>query len=382
MNQVKGHLLKINGKYYTDITFIDSTGKKQRRKKTTNLNYTKANKKAATQILEECLNEYRNAYNLDASVDKLYFEDYFSKWMERMKKNVRPNTYVTYTQQMNKHILPYFKSKHILLKDLRHRDIQAYYQYELDNGRKPSSIKKYHANIHKALDEAVRDELIPYNPADKAVLPKKEKSKADYYSVDEVEALLKVVEGTKMEVPVKLTTMFGLRRSEVLGLRWDSINLQKKSITIDHTCVLVGAESVNINKTKNESSKRTLYMTDEMISFLKAVKKHQREEQMKQGADYSFTGYVCVDEHGEQLKPNYLSQSFNTILKKNNLRHIRFHDLRHTCASLLLNQGYQLADISKWLGHSTISTTADIYGHISDDRMKGVAEKIGSIIAI
>ena len=185
-----------------------------------------------------------------------------------------------------------------------------------------------------------------------------------------------------MEVPVKLATMFGLRREEVLGLRWSAIDFSKRTLTINHTCVLVGNAAVNVNRTKNESSNRTLYMTDEMASYLKCVKKQQREQQLIQGEQYAFTGYVCVDEYGQQLHPNYISERFREILKKNGLRHIRFHDLRHTCASLLMNHGYETADISKMLGHSTITTTVDIYGHIDEKRMRNIAKKMNDILAV
>ena len=124
------------------------------------------------------------------------------------------------------------------------------------------------------------------------------------------------------------------------------------------------------------------YMTDETASYLKSIKKRQRENQLRLGEEYVYTDYVCVDEYGQQIKPSYISQTFGKILKKNGLRHIRFHDLRHTCASLLLNQGYELTDVSSMLGHSTITTTADIYGHTDEKRMRDIAEKMGSVLAI
>ena len=382
MNKVDGCLRNKNNRYYTVIHYMDSSGKRRTIERATGIAVKRGNKKLAQQILDERLNEYRNAYSLDAVAEKIYFEDYLEKWMGRIKKEVRENTYETYRAQMDNHVLPYFKQKHILLKKLKHRDIQQYYNYELDKGMSASSVKKYHANIHKALDEAVRDELIPANPSDKAILPKKQKSKINPYTAAEAEALFKVAEGTKMEVPVKLATMFGLRREEVLGLRWSAIDFSKRTLNINHTCVLVGNAAFNTNRTKNESSNRTLYMTEEMALYLKSVKKQQRENQLKQGEHYSYTDYVCIDEYGQQLKPNYISQTFNQMLKKNGLRHIRFHDLRHTCASLLMNHGYEATDISKMLGHSTITTTVDIYGHIDEKRMRNIAEKMGSVLAI
>lgn len=382
MNKVIGNLYERNNKYQMMIHYYDAAGRRKSRSRSTGLDYKRCNKKQANQMLEELLNEYRNAYSLDAVAEKIYFEDYLEKWMERIKKEVRANTYETYRAQMDNHVLPYFRQKRILLRNLKHRDIQQYYNYELEQGMSASSVKKYHANIHKALDAAVRDELIPANPSDKAILPKKTKSKINPYTAEEAEALFKAVEGTKMEVPVKLATMFGLRREEVLGLRWSAIDFSKRTLKINHTCVLVGNAAVNVNRTKNESSNRTLYMTDDMASYLKGVKKQQRENQLRQGEQYVYTDYVCIDEYGQQLKPNYISERFRETLKKNGLRHIRFHDLRHTCASLLMNHGYETADISKMLGHSTITTTVDIYGHIDEKRMRNIAKKMNDILAV
>ena len=160
-------------------------------------------------------------------------------------------------------------------------------------------MKKYHANIHKALKYAVRDELIPTNPADSIDLPKVTKYRAGFYSIEEAEELFAAVKGTKMEAPIKLATIFGLRREEVLGLRWSAIDLKEQKLTIDHTCILIGAKIKNVDATKNESSHRMLYLTDDMTSFLKSLKIRQRESKLRYGEDYVDSGYVCV--HTERL---------------------------------------------------------------------------------
>ena len=381
VNKVIGSLYERNNKYQMMIHYYDASGKRKSHSKSTGLDYKRCNKKQANQMLEELLNEYRNAYNIE-TVSNLYFEEYLEKWMCQIKKEVRENTLYTYQLQMDNHILPYFKKKHILLKDLRHRDLQAYYRHEMDNGMSPNTIKKYHANIHRALKYAVRDELIPTNPADSIDLPKVTKYRAGFYSIEEAEELFAAVKGTKMEAPIKLATIFGLRREEVLGLKWSAVDLKEQKLTIDHTCILIGAKIKNVDATKNESSHRMLYLTDDMTSFLKSLKIRQRESKLRYGEDYVDSGYVCVDEYGQQLKPSYISQTFKVVLKKNGLRHIRFHDLRHTCASLLMSQGYQLKDVQEWLGHSNISTTADIYGHLDDERKKNIARQMNGILAV
>lgn len=381
MNKVTGCLAEKRGKWYMVVYYYDEHNERKSSWKSTGLAAKRNNKKQANVLLDERIHEFRTAYNLSV-VEKLYFEELLETWMNVIKSSVRENTFETYKMQMEKHILSYFKKKHILLKDLRPKDINAYYQYELKRGMSSNTVKKYHANIHKALKYAVREELIPSNPSDCLELPKTEKYEAGFYTLSEAEELFKVVEGTKMEVPVKLAVMFGFRREEVLGLRWSAIDLKKGTLTVNSTCILVGTKAKNVKKTKNESSTRTLYLNDDMIQFFKNVRHKENEKKMRLGADYINSGYVCVDEKGQQLKPNYISQTFARILRKNNLRKIRFHDLRHTCASILINQGFQLKDIQDWLGHSNIQTTANIYGHLDDERKRMMADKMTGLIVV
>lgn len=381
MNKVTGCLTEKNGKWYMVVYYYDEHDHRKSSWKSTGLAAKRGTKKQANILLDERVHEFRTAYNLSV-VENLYFEEFLQTWMNVIKSSVRENTYVTYQFQMEKHILPYFKKKHILLKDLRPKDINAYYQYELKNGMSSNTVKKYHANIHKALKYAVREELISNNPSDCLELPKAEKYEAGFYTLQEAEELFTVVEGTKMEVPVKLAVLFGFRREEVLGLRWSAIDLKAGTLKVDHTCVLVGTQLKNVNKTKNETSARTLYLNDDMIQFFRIVRRKQNEQKLKKGDAYVDSGYVCVDETGQQLKPNYISQTFSKILKRNNLRKIRFHDLRHTCASILINQGFQLKDVQEWLGHADIQTTANIYGHLDDERKKQMADNMTGLLVV
>ena len=140
LNKVIGFLRIKKGRYYTIIKYDDATGKRRTKEKATGIEVKRGNKKLAKEILAERLNEYRNAYCLE-TVDNIYFEEYLEQWMKQVKKEVRDSTYYTYQIQMNKHILPYFKTKHILLSDLKIRDIQRYYQHEMDEGRDVGTVK-------------------------------------------------------------------------------------------------------------------------------------------------------------------------------------------------------------------------------------------------
>lgn len=249
------------------------------------------------------------------------------------------------------------------------QDILAFYEKELERV-KPTTVKHYHALIHGALNYAVDKNLIPSNPADRIIISKPEPFKGDYYLDSEVLNLFEVIKGHKIELVVLLTAFYGLRRSEVIGLKWSAFDFNHNCFSIRHTVTTcnVKGERVTIkkDKAKNKSSLRTYPLIPFLKERLLEAKKQQEENRKLCGRAYNkeYLGYVCVDVIGNLIKPNYVSSTFGKLLAKNNLRHIRFHDLRHTCASLLLANGVPMEQVKEWLGHSEISTTVDIYGHL------------------
>lgn len=269
----------------------------------------------------------------------------------------------------NNPIAPYFREHPVALCDLTKQDILAFYEKELERV-KPTTVKHYHALIHGALNYAVDKNLIPSNPADRIIISKPEPFKGDYYLDSEVLNLFEVIKGHKIELVVLLTAFYGLRRSEVIGLKWSAFDFNHNCFSIRHTVTTcnVKGERVTIkkDKAKNKSSLRTYPLIPFLKERLLEAKKQQEENRKLCGRAYNkeYLGYVCVDVIGNLIKPNYVSSTFGKLLAKNNLRHIRFHDLRHTCASLLLANGVPMEQVKEWLGHSEISTTVDIYGHL------------------
>ena len=233
-----------------------------------------------------------------------------------------------------------------------------------------SSVIHYHANIHKALKYAVKIDLIDVNPADKVERPKKDRYVGSFYDADEVNTLFEVAKGTKLEMPILFGAFYGLRRSEAIGLKWDAIDFEQNTITIRHTvtsCDLDGKRVlVASDTTKTKSSMRTLPLVPFMRERLLALKEEQKENRRLCGRSYikDYLDYVCVNEIGDLIKPHYVTTAFPDLLKANGMRHIRYHDLRHSCASLLLANGVPMKQIQEWLGHSDFSTTANIYAHL------------------
>ena len=217
---------------------------------------------------------------------------------------------------------------------------------------------------------AVKIDLIDSNPADKVERPKKDRFIGSFYDADEVNALLQASKGTKLEMPILFGSFYGLRRSEVIGLKWDAIDFEHDTITIRHTvtsCDIDGKRVlVAADTTKTKSSLRTLPLVPFVRERLLALKEEQKENRRLCGRSYNreYLDYVCVNEIGDLIKPHYVTESFPKLLKASGMRQIRFHDLRHSCASLLLANGVPMKQIQEWLGHSDFSTTANIYAHL------------------
>lgn len=228
-------------------------------------------------------------------------------------------------------------------------------------------------------------DLIDSNPADKVERPKKDRFIGSFYDADEVNALLQASKGTKLEMPILFGSFYGLRRSEVIGLKWDAIDFEHDTITIRHTvtsCDIDGKRVlVAADTTKTKSSLRTLPLVPFVREWLLALKEEQKENRRLCGRSYNreYMDYVCVNEIGDLIKPHYVTESFPKLLKASGMRQIRFHNLRHSCASILINQDVPLLNVSTFLGHSDLSTTANIYAHLDKSKKQESADVISSI---
>lgn len=302
----------------------------------------------------------------------ILFTDFILEWLEMMKSSVELTTYSSYANSIKGSIVPYFKDKMLTLQDLeKHpKHIQDYYQFELGKGLTANTVIHRHANIRKCLQYAFQIGLIKSNPADRVEWPRKDKYLATIYNQQELEILFKTVKGDPIELGVILAAFYGLRRSEVVGLKWDAIDFEKKTISIKHTVTQVNVDGKNItvqkDRTKTKSSYRTLPLVPPFEELLRRLKQEQLVNQKVCGAAYckKYLDYIYVNAMGELVKPNFITQHFEIVLKNHGLKKIRFHDLRHSCASLLYANGVSLRDIQEWLGHSDIGTTSNIYTHL------------------
>ena len=374
--------LQIRNKIYQAVLSFKQNNKWKTKWVSTKVPAVKGNKKLANAKLEEIRLKFQEEINSESIDDeRLQFIDYMKKWLKMIKSSVEETTYIGYEGVINGRMTDYFGNKDITLQDIKPKHIQDFYSHLLEEGLSGNTVKHYHANIRKALQYAMRTDIIPSNPADKVELPKIQKYNPSFYTSDEVKGLLSEVVGTKLEIPVMIDCFYGFRRSEVIGLKWSAIDFEKKTITINHTITQCNGKLVIRDKTKNNSSRRSLPLEPIVESFLLELKEKQEENKKLCGNSYNqdWLEYICVDDCGNLIRPDYVTETFLKLLKKRKLKQIRFHDLRHTCASILLKNGANMKEIQAWLGHSTYNTTADIYAHLDTSSVCNTGKVISNV---
>ena len=321
------------------------------------------NKRKALQrkreILQE-LEEQGSVYKKD-----VLFVEWLNTWVEEKREHIRINTYEGYVSYLEKHILPFFSICNKNLRDISTQDLQNYYDLKYQT-LSANSLRRHHAVIHGALQDAFLKNLIKVNPADRIKLPKIEKYEGKAYSQKQVQQLLDSIEGEAIKPAIILALFYGLRRSEVCGLRWEDIDFDQNEMHIRNTVVRMKT-TIEHEKTKSNASKRTLPLVPATVPYLKSLRSGNSH-------------HVCIWDDGRPLNIDYISKRFKKILKKNNLPEIRFHDLRHTAASWLVNnKNVDLTTVKAILGHEKLSTTMDIYTHYNAENKEKAAEIMGSL---
>lgn len=379
---VNGRLREKNGIYHVVIYWQEEEKKQKSKSFTTKLEVNvKANKKKATLILAEKIKEYTEIVNSKFDKNRIKFLDFFYESIEKSRNFIEKNTYKSYlgTYYIIELFFTTHKKSKIYLKDITVSDINDFYYY-LSNERKVTNntIRHYHVLINKVLKEAYNSDLLEKNIMDKVICPKVQQYRSEYFTKEEIELFLLTIRGHKFELELNLAIFYGLRRSEIIALQEKAIDFNRKTIFINSTVFEDGSKVVVKTRTKNKSSTRILPLLPNIENLIK--KRTENIEKNKKfflnSYNREYLGFICVNERGDILKPDRLSQNFKFILKKHKFKEIRFHDLRHSCATLLYSYGMQLKDIQVWLGHSTISTTANIYSHFDFSQKEKISEKL------
>ena len=313
--------------------------------------------------------------------------DYLVSYLKRVEPELQKNTIVSYRSMTNGKIRRYFQRRpQLTVGNLKPQDIQDFYQSLFADGVVANTVIHYHALLRRAFQQAFKEERIDANPFDRVGRPKKNKFHGENYTQEELLTLLHLARGDVIYPAILLAGAMGLRRSEALGVRWSRIDWEKRTVLLDTKIVEYrenGKKKVEpVEEMKNKSSRRTLPLPDPVVEMLQVQKEHREVyRKMFQGSyNAQYLDYVCVNQLGELLRPSYVTDHFRELLEKYGLRHIRFHDLRHTFASLLINQDVPLINVSNFLGHSDLSTTANIYAHLDKASKQASAVVISDIL--
>lgn len=387
--QVSGHIRK-REKKGGDVSYqiiielpIDSvTGKRNRIYKT-----VRGTKKEAEKVMRKMMDDLENHTYIEDN--KMTVAEFVIHWFDLYLKDLSPTTLKGYKYQIDNYIINQKIGK-IRLQDLTTSDVQRWINSLYDESplsNKPMSaktVKNIYHNLCAAIDKAVVLELVKKNVCKAVSLPKVQKYTAEVYDEKEIQQLLNAIQGTDMELPLIIDINLGLRRGELLALKWKHIDFEKGLVSIEDNMVevdrSVSADRILTKAPKSISGQRVIPISSALKEYLKRAHTDYLLQKLKMGKDFFDGDYVVCQENGKPYKPNSLTSKFNDFLKKNNLKHIRLHDLRHTNATLMLTQGISPKVAQMRLGHSDYSTTMNIYSHVLKSVETEAAETIETAI--
>ena len=293
--------------------------------------------------------------------------EYLCDWLKHQSRSVQYSTVQSYSSMIHGRIKRHFEKTDITVGSLTPKQINTFYQSIFDDNCVANTVIRYHGVLRNAFQHAFRSEIIDSNPFDRVERPRKNKFRGAFYSEDELQTLLKLTRDDTMHIVILLSAMYGLRRSEALGVRWSRIDFANNQLLIDTKVIEKTENGERIafpaEEMKTKSSHRTLPLIPVIADALKEQKEKQEawRKLFKRSYSRKFSDYVCTNQLGELFLPDAVTAHFKRLLEKYGLRKIRFHDLRHTCASLLIKNGMQLINVKDYLGHSDIGITANIY---------------------
>lgn len=335
-------------------------------------------KKDAEKFLTEKLRELDTGTLIDSK--NINVRQYFNYWYEQhCLTKLAPTTYESYRRNLDNYILE--ELGYIRLEDLQPMHLQSFYTKCSKNGLSNKTILYFHRIIHCALNQAMKWQFIIRNVADCVDTPKPKKYNAKFLNDKEVLELINVITNTELYIPVMIAIATGMRRGEILGLTWKNVDLENGIIRVTQA-LYPTKEGLVILHPKTENSIRNISIPLTLLNILKEHKKNQNKIKVKLGNNYIDNDLVCCIINGQPIHPTTLNHKFHNLLKKNHLPLIRFHDLRHSHASLLLKEKVPAKVISERLGHSNVNITLNLYSHIYKETNMEVANTFDKFLQV
>ncbi len=377
---MQGSFVRKRGKFWTAYYYVaDTTG--QRRQRSKGGFRTKA---AANQALNTILADLDKGDYVEPS--KLTLGDYLTgRWLPIMRHSLSPTTYDTYERMLGVHVIPRLGS--VPLQQLSVDQLDQLYSDLLRDGRhdgtgglSPRSVRAMHSMLHKALKDAERKQLVQRNVADAADAPKQRRHhEMRTWTAEEVRTFLEGLREHRIHAAYVLSATTGMRRGEVLGLRWRDIDFAGRRLSIQQTLMSVNYE-LHFGRPKTERSRRSIALDGFTIAVLHAHRHKQADDRLSVSDGFVDRDLAFARPDGGPIHPDYYSQTFNRTVKRLGLPRIRLHDLRHTHATLGLAARVPPKVMSDRLGHATVAFTLDVYTHAIPAMESDAADQVASLI--
>ncbi len=366
----EGNIYKrADGRYEAKVTLPDGTRKSYYRK-------TRAEANAA---LTRALHDL--AQGLPVVAEKQTVGDYLTSWLDSAAHSLAPRTFTRYSNHITHSLTPALGR--IRLAKLSPQPIQSLYAAKLAEGVAPGTVRQMHAVLRRAHGEALRLGLVPRNVATLVKVPRASRPEMQVLSPDEARILLAAAEGDRLEALYVLALTTGMRLGELLAVRWTDVDLHTKTpaLHVRATLRYINADTYFFDPPKTAQSRRRIGLSGKGLDALRNHRTRQLEERLAAGVAWRDEDLVFCTPIGAAICGNHLSgRDFPALLKRAGLPRIRFHDLRHTCATLLLRRGVHPKVVSELLGHSTVTMTLDRYSHVLPDMQQAAMEAMDGLL--
>ena len=302
---------------------------------------------------------------------------HLEKWLEQVVRlTKRPNTYKGYRSAVYCHLIPALG--HIRLQKLTVGHLQAFYVEKVKK-LKPRTLIVVRAALSGALEDALKQGFVVRNVAKLVDLPHVEWYEGQVLTVEQAKKLLEVARGSRLDALLLVALTTGMRRGELVGLRWRDVDLEKGVLQVRHTVSRVWGMGLVVGEPKAKAGRRKIMLSSVVIRALKEHQVRQEEARVKMGDRWKEQGLIFCNSYGTYFDPSYVWRLFKKLLKAAGLPNVRFHDLRHSAATVLLAEKMDLKAVSELLGHSSVATTADIYQSVLSEQQQEIVNKMDDL---
>jgi integrase len=344
----------------------------------------RSHKRISAKTRKDCEAKMREAISASESGkvlpdSKLPLRVFLEQWLATVEPNVRPSTYRRYADIAQKRVIPDLGN--VPLTKLTPMHLQSLYTKHLNAGLSRTTVHHIHAVIHRALGQAMRWGLVDRKISDLVDAPRGPAPDITTWSPDETAEFLSYADRSDLAALWRLALLCGMRRGEILGLRWEDVDLDRATLAVRRTLIRGKGGSWELGQPKTKASRRSIALPDSCVQALQKHRAAQRAERLRLGPVWEDNEFVFTNRTGGPLHVNSLVAQFGRLTRDSGVPKIRFHDMRHTCATLLLAEGVHPKIVQERLGHSEISMTLNRYSHVTPTMQRQAADTLDSLIS-